>query len=46
MAQPFSPAFFRHGPFEAAELFLKALRGEIPKEKLQDAWAEVEARKS
>ena len=34
VAQPFSPALFRQGPFEAAELFLKTLRGEIPKEKL------------
>ena len=46
VAQPFSPALFRQGPFEAAELFLNVLRGRIPKEKLQAEWEDLQARKS
>ena len=45
-SQPCSTALFRQGPFEAADLFLKALRGDILKEKLQETWATVDARKA
>ena len=46
VAQPFSPALFRQGPFKAAELFLQVLRREITPETLPQRWAEIEAEKT
>ena len=46
VAQPFSPALFTQGVFEAAELFLKVLRGTVPKEGLEEEWRQLEERKA
>jgi hypothetical protein len=45
IAQPSSPVLFRQGPLESAELLLDVLRGNVPREDLEQRWEQIEERR-